>query len=40
MMTSVPSFQRGSGRRGSTGKLQQHSDVVVLVEKQIQQGFA
>jgi hypothetical protein len=39
-MTFVPLFQRGSRRRGSTWKLQQHSEVVVLVEKQFQQGFA
>jgi hypothetical protein len=38
--TSNPSFQRGSGSRGSTGTIQQHSGVVVLVEKQFQQGFA
>jgi hypothetical protein len=39
-ITYVPSFQRGSGRRGSTGTLQHHYNMVMLVEKQFQQGFA
>jgi hypothetical protein len=39
-MTSVPLFQQGNGRSGSTGTLQQHFDIMVLMEKQFQQGFA
>jgi hypothetical protein len=39
-MTFVPSFQWGSGRKGSTGTLQYYNVMVVLVEKQFQQGFA
>jgi hypothetical protein len=39
-MTFVPSFQWGSGRKGSTGTLQYYNIMVVLVEKQFQQGFA
>jgi hypothetical protein len=39
-MTSDPSFQRGSGSRGSIGTLQQHYSMVVLVEKLFEQGFA
>jgi hypothetical protein len=38
--TFDPSFQQGSRSRGSTETNQQHSGVMVLVEKPFQQGFA
>jgi hypothetical protein len=39
-MTSASLFQRGGGRRGSAGTLHEHFNVVVLVEKQFQQGVS